>query len=314
MKKILLSVAAFLLIFAQSQAEFTEQTCKTWCLKQLEEAYSGANSLEYWYPAERPQGSFNQALLPENHHKNRFPNFALPYDYNLIPSLGERFINASPMKFGDLSYIAAQGPVKSTMDDFWYMVFMEKCSVIVTVTNTHEVVKGVFHKKFEVFWPTEKPELFGEILVTPIDDTQLLKEWDDGRKERIFFRTFKLTFGDEELIVHHIQMENWPDVSVIKPDSLFYLQNLVEKYRQDKTVVIHCAAGVGRTGTLIAAHSLFHEMQDILAANEINNEKLNVLKRVHEMRALRYGPMVGAIEQYHLIIDMLRYALENERT
>ena len=84
-------------------------------------------------------------------------------------------------------------------------------------------------------------------------------------------------------------MENWPDTGVIQPTSLLALSQHALKWDQE-AIIVHCAAGVGRTGTFIAFHSLYCELLEQLQSNQ---PKIDVVNRVKEMRSLRWGAVVG---------------------
>lgn len=239
------------------------------------------------------------SVANQNHLKNKNNYWGLPYDHNLITSI-PRYINASPMKFKTHSYIAAQGPRTNTIADFWWMILEENSSLIVSVTNEQEKRATFNGFKFNRFWPDTGSESYDDVTVTLLS-CSLLQEWNDGREEKIRERRFHVQKGDKELQVTHLHMENWPDNGVIHPESLISLATHTDNVFTDGPITVHCAAGVGRTGTFIAYHSLLNELQ--------LEPKIDLPARVAEMRKLRWGAVVSAPEQYHLIINALRLAL-----
>jgi protein tyrosine phosphatase len=247
------------------------------------------------------------ALHQENLHKNVFPPFALPYDHNLIPNM--KYINASPMSFAGIRYIASQGPLKQTLPEFWHMIWAQKINLILTVANPYEIIDGMRHEKFEKFWPEK-----GEVLQYKDFKVELLKkelrmEWVDGRREKIFWRLLQISHANAKREINHLYMENWPDDGLILPESLFHLKEEVERLRDDSPIVVHCAGGIGRTGTFIGAHSLYQEMKTLLSGSPNGVISFDIPKRIQEMRQMRYGTMVANPGQYLLLVDALELAL-----
>lgn len=243
---------------------------------------------------------------PDNLPKNKENFWGFPYDHNLITSIPD-YINASPMEFNNRRYIAAQGPRTNTFSSFWNMIVEEKCSLIVSVTNEREEGKPMgFQFKFNRFWPNAGIENYGEVKVL-LHEEQLVQEWNDGREEKIRLRKFLVTRGDYEATVTHLHMENWPDNGVVHPESLLALSKCADVVHTSGPIVVHCAAGVGRTGTFIAFHSLYHDLMEQLTQDQ--DPTLDIPGRIHEMRKLRWGAMVADIKQYELLIDTLELAL-----
>ncbi len=231
--------------------------------------------------------------------KNMHNRWGLPYDHNLITSI-EDYINASPMRFDHHHYIAAQGPRANTFSEFWNMVVEEKSSMIITVTNEREDRKDYLSFKFDRYWPLSGSTTYGDVTVL-LHEEQLLEEWNDGRKEKLRLRRYNVSKGSTESTVTHLHMENWPDNGVIHPESLIKLREHTDLNFRSGPIIVHCAAGVGRTGTFIAYHSLFHDYK--------NNLTLDLPARVHAMRKLRWGAMISDIKQYELVLDALKQSL-----
>jgi protein tyrosine phosphatase len=277
-------------------------------LKKLEKAAAQSGQFYFsrtYYSIQEPEGC-RIAFQPQNKRKNKRNFWGFPFDHNLVTSI-PYYINASPMEFGSRRYIAAQGPRKSTFKDFWHMIWAEDARVIVSVTNEKERMGNRIRMKFEQFWPESGSQRYGLFHVRLIE-TQLVETWNDGRRERIWRRNLELSYGDEVREINHFHMENWLDDKIIHHESLCALAKHVDACKCDGTIVVHCAAGVGRTGTFIAFHSLYHELLQQLE-NEAGIE-LDVAKRVQEMRLLRWGSVVGHSKQYALLIEALRFAFE----
>ena len=246
------------------------------------------------------------ALDARNRDKNYFPSIALPYDHNLVGSF-DGYINASPMHFAGDAYIACQGPRRDTFAAFWQMVWHEACPMIVALTNFCEYYGGQEVLKFERYWPQEgQEEQYGGIQVAGTS-LCLLKEWP-GREERLVERRFIVRHREQERELVHLHMENWPDDSVIHPDSLLWLQDEVERRNLAGPTVVHCAGGIGRTGTFIAVHSLCRELRQAVC-ERLSPTEIDVAQRVAAMRSQRFGTMIARESQYRLLIDALELAL-----
>lgn len=259
---------------------------------------------ETYYDHHTPE-SCHIAHLPEHLIKNRGNFWGYPFDHNLITSI-PHYINASPMEFASARYIAAQGPRSSTFSEFWHMVWAENADLILTLTNEIELWKGSLQMKFEKYWPDSEPQPYGPFILHPLEE-EVLQRWNDGRKEQIVKRVWELQQGNIKKQVIHIHMENWPDGGVIHPESLFALGQWVDKLvvRKNPCLIVHCAAGVGRTGTFIAYHSLNRELLE--GKSSLMPEAIGeaIITRIKEMRALRWGAMISHTDQFKLLLDAL---------
>ncbi|XP_048019613.1 receptor-type tyrosine-protein phosphatase C isoform X4 [Megalobrama amblycephala] len=204
--------------------------------------------------------TIKEAKKQENQSKNRYVDI-LPYDYNRVPLTtgGEReYINASfiegyqePKK-----YIAAQGPKDETIDDFWRMVWEQKSSIIVMVTRCEEGNKI----KCAQYWPSldRETEIFEDFVV---------KIRAEEHCPDYIIRYLVLANKREkapEREVTHIQFISWPDHGVPQdPSLLLKLRRRVNSFKNffSGPVVVHCSAGVGRTGTYIGIDAMIESLE-----------------------------------------------------
>ncbi|KAK1152055.1 receptor-type tyrosine-protein phosphatase H-like [Acipenser oxyrinchus oxyrinchus] len=203
------------------------------------------------------------ALIPENQRKNRYIN-VLPYDWcrvKLSAIDGDPFsdyINANfmPGYHTEKEYIAAQGPLPNTVEDFWRMAWENQVEAIVMLTNCIEDSQV----KCEQYWPLDyTPCTYGHISVTTSSE-QKQPDWT----LRDF--TLKHTKSLESWTVRQFHFTAWPDHGV--PDNtatLIQFRALVRKFldnqERNSPAIVHCSAGVGRTGTLIALDSLLLQIE-----------------------------------------------------
>uniref|UniRef100_A0A8C1KTA3 protein-tyrosine-phosphatase n=2 Tax=Cyprinus carpio TaxID=7962 RepID=A0A8C1KTA3_CYPCA len=202
------------------------------------------------------------ALMPENKDKNRFTN-VLAYDSSRVhlttnDESDSDYINANYMPgYGNASrqYIAAQGPLPSTVNDFWKMVWEKRSQVIVMVTNCTEGGRV----KCEQYWPMDyTPCLYGQLLVTVKSEDKFpswtLREFNVKNKTTSETRT-----------VRHFQFIAWPDHGVpTGTEELIQFRGLIRQQVESSfsagPTIVHCSAGVGRTGTLIALDVLLQQL------------------------------------------------------
>ncbi|XP_061532399.1 receptor-type tyrosine-protein phosphatase beta-like isoform X2 [Phycodurus eques] len=202
------------------------------------------------------------ALLPENRGKNRYNNI-LPYDSTRVKltcvddDLSSDYINASyiPGNRFRREYIATQGPLPGTKDDFWKMVWEQ--NVYNAVMLTQCVEKG--RVKCDRYWPADREPLYYGDLIVRMTSESTLPEWT--------IREFRICIEDDPRhvrVVRHFHFTVWPDHGV--PDGTRALVHFVRTVRDfvnrspaGGPTIVHCSAGVGRTGTFVALDRLLQQ-------------------------------------------------------
>ncbi|XP_033963190.1 receptor-type tyrosine-protein phosphatase H-like isoform X2 [Pseudochaenichthys georgianus] len=245
----------------------------------------------------------NAATLPENKPRNRFNN-VLPYDWCRVkldtpnPNGNSDYINASYMPGYNSSkdYIACQGPLPTTVNHFWRMIWEQRVRGIVMVTNCTEGGRT----KCEQYWPADStPVPQGELIVTLRSERQ---EPDWTLRE---FRV-KNRNNSEERTVKHFHFTAWPDHGVPEgTEVLIQFRGLVRRHIErdgaGAPTVVHCSAGVGRTGTIMALDVLLQQLE--------KERAVGINGFVHKMRLSR-PHMVQTESQYmflhHCIMDCLQ--------
>ncbi|XP_055519262.1 receptor-type tyrosine-protein phosphatase H-like isoform X3 [Leucoraja erinacea] len=228
--------------------------------------------------------------VPDNKVKNRYTNI-FPYDVTRVKldrqpdSSSSDYINASymPGYHLDKAFIAAQGPLPNTVVDFWRMVWEQKTKVIVMLTNCVEQNRV----KCERYWPMDMSScLYGDIVVNIVSE-ETSPEWTI-RKFNV-----KKTGCTEPRTITQFHFTSWPDHGVPKTtDKLLQFQRMMRDYLNKNRAglpVVHCSAGVGRTGTLIALDYLLQRIE--------KEAVVDVYGIVHNMRMSRTC-MVQTENQY----------------
>ncbi|XP_063405187.1 tyrosine-protein phosphatase 10D-like isoform X1 [Mytilus trossulus] len=245
--------------------------------------------------------SCSAAELPVNRGKNRFTNI-LPYDHSRVKLLptddeeGSDYINANYMPGfnSKREYIVTQGPLPSTRDDFWRMIWEQNSRNVVMLTKCVE--KG--REKCDQYWPSGSDAMFyGDIQVAVLNETKF-PSWT--------VTEFRIALGDLTRQVRHFHFTAWPDFGVPdKPQTLIRFVRIVREklIRECGPIVVHCSAGVGRSGTFIGLDRL---LQDIL-----DRDIIDIFNVVAEMRRERVW-MVQTEQQYVCIHQCLMCVLDGK--
>uniref|UniRef100_A0ABI7X0M7 protein-tyrosine-phosphatase n=1 Tax=Felis catus TaxID=9685 RepID=A0ABI7X0M7_FELCA len=243
------------------------------------------------------------ALLPENRGKNRYNNI-LPYDASRVKLSNvdddpcSDYINASYIPGNNFrrEYIATQGPLPGTKDDFWKMAWEQNVHNIVMVTQCVE--KG--RVKCDHYWPADQDSLYYGDLILQMLSESVLPEWT--------IREFRIC-SEEQLDAHrlirHFHYTVWPDHGVPETtQSLIQFVRTVRDYISRSPgagpTVVHCSAGVGRTGTFIALDRILQQLD--------SKDSVDIYGAVHDLRLHRVH-MVQTECQYLYLHQCIRDVL-----
>ncbi|XP_059929075.1 receptor-type tyrosine-protein phosphatase epsilon-like isoform X2 [Gadus macrocephalus] len=259
------------------------------------------NSLPCYYH----HGSFEEASREHNREKNRYPNI-LPYDHSRVilshidGHLPSDYINASYIDgFKEKNkFIAAQGPKFETVADFWRMVWEQKVSTIVMLTNLKERKEDKCYQ----YWPDQGCWMYGNIRVAMEDFTVLVD---------YTIRKFCVQFAGEGTraprLVTQLHFTSWPDFGV--PFSPIGMLKFLKKVKTVNPsyagpMVVHCSAGVGRTGTFIVIDGMVDMMHE-----EQMVDVFGSVSRIREQRCqliqtdMQYSFIYQALLEYYLYGD-----------
>ncbi|KAM9752041.1 tyrosine-protein phosphatase non-receptor type 11b isoform 1-T1 [Menidia menidia] len=243
---------------------------------------------------------------PENKSKNRYKNI-LPFDTTRVVIRetdsdvpGSDYINANyirsmlederHMEEGKV-FIATQGCLQNTVIDFWKMVYQENTHVIVMTTK--EMERG--RNKCVRYWPDlHGTKEFGKVLVRNVDEQPaqdyILRKLEVTRLDR----------KEPPRYIWHYQYLSWPDHGVPNEPGgvLWFLEavNRSQSYiKEAGPIVVHCSAGIGRTGTIIVIDILI----DIINRQGLHCD-IDIPKTIQRVRQQRSG-MVQTEAQYKFI-------------
>ncbi|XP_050949424.1 tyrosine-protein phosphatase non-receptor type 13 isoform X4 [Labeo rohita] len=233
----------------------------------------------------------------ENKKKNRYKNI-VPFDTTRV-MLGKDggYINANfikmPVKDENFLYIACQGPLPTTLGDFWQMVWEQKSNVIAMMTQ--EVEGGKV--KCQRYWPDtpRSPEM--------VDDRLQITLVKDQHLDNFVIRLIEVKDIQTNEIqrVTHLNYTGWPDHGTpTQPEQLLTFISYMRHIHQSGPIITHCSAGIGRSGTLICI--------DVVLGLISKDADFDISDVVRTMRLHRQG-MVQTEEQYIFCYQVILYVL-----
>ncbi|XP_044124295.1 receptor-type tyrosine-protein phosphatase S isoform X11 [Bufo gargarizans] len=241
------------------------------------------------------QFTWEHSNLEVNKPKNRYAN-VIAYDHSrviLMPVegiLGSDYINANYIDGyrKQNAYIATQGPLPDTFGDFWRMVWEQRSATIVMMTRLEEKSRI----KCDQYWPSRGADTYGMIQVTLLDTIELAT---------FCVRTFSLhkNGSSEKREVRQFQFTAWPDHGVPEYPTPFlaFLRRVKTCNPPDAgPIVVHCSAGVGRTGCFIVIDAMLERIK--------HEKTVDIYGHVTLMRSQR-NYMVQTEDQYSFIHDAL---------
>ncbi|XP_062462851.1 FERM and PDZ domain-containing protein 2 isoform X4 [Pezoporus occidentalis] len=246
----------------------------------------------------KPIDDCRTGKAPENRDKNRYRDI-LPYDRTRVP-LGEKngYINASyiRMKVGEDEhfYITTQGPLPSTVADFWQMVWESESDVIAMMTKEVELGQIRCHR----YWP-EPPHDSIDLanFHLRLDNYQILEYFIIRTIEMINKQT------EEKRIISHLQFTTWPDQNTSElPEQLVKFICYMRRAHSTGPIVAHCSTGIGRSGVLLAVEVLLSYIEKDLS--------FNIKQIVRDLRHQRFG-MIQTKDEYLFCYEVVLEVLQN---
>lgn len=194
-----------------------------------------------------PDYSCHHGEMECNRPKNRYKDI-VPFDHNrvMLPTLpgvpGSDYMNGNYIKGadGNTAYIALQGPLPRTVDDFWRLIASHRCQIVIMVCREIEMGK----LKCKRYWPMSKDEKmsFAGMQISLISEEDIA--------EGFVIRTMQMKSLKDEMTVTQLQYTAWPDHDVPKSATpLIEISRTLKSLQgsRKQQVLIHCSAGCGRT-------------------------------------------------------------------
>lgn len=258
--------------------------------------------------ARMKQREYQWDIALDNDHLNRYCNI-LPFDKNRVRLNNQDYINASfvvPPLAIEPTYIAAQGPLRHTVVDFWRMVVEQQVSVIVCLTP--EIEKNM--EKCARYWPEGDKEwrvINKDWMIELKNTEEVLNDQADCIVRKISVAVCQGNTLVQRASVVQVQFKGWPDHGVPKsPDKVLEMIRLTRTFYKDKRpVVVHCSAGCGRTGTFCVIDSAERLIRQQLGPVD------PILFLTEEFRKQR-TTMVQTASQFHFCYSALLQFLNDK--
>ena len=223
-------------------------------------------------------------LLNEEYENSRYQDIST-YKYNNVKLNSKIYINASFINLpSNKFFIATQGPLLHTIDHFWEMVWEYDVNYIVMLCELKEGGR----EKCAEYWNQNNSKLFRIKVEEKKVDNFLIK------------RKFKIYYNNDSKIVNQLHFIGWPDHGVPDVKTVYntfrYMIDEV-KFNGKKPVVVHCSAGVGRTGTFITMFNIVDEIEKQKEKDVIYINIFNLVRKLKEMRIY----LVENILQYEFV-------------
>ncbi|TRY69985.1 hypothetical protein TCAL_10021 [Tigriopus californicus] len=261
------------------------------------------------FSAQETQACHLQCSHPDNKCKNRYLNI-VAYDHSrvvLSQASGQRktsdYINANYIdgyrKYN--AYIGTQGPLEDTCEAFWRMVWEQNVFVIVMITNLSE--RG--RRKCDMYWPKDDAGCSYGPFEVHLEHEKVMSNYTLRKLKlrHLKLRKKKCASGERDVLQFHYT--SWPDHGV--PAHPLPVLSFIKKSSESNPpdggpIIVHCSAGVGRTGTYIAIHALLEQIRDQGQFNAFG-----FLKHIRKQR----NHLVQTEEQYIFIHDAILEALRS---
>ncbi|ODQ55946.1 receptor/non-receptor type protein-tyrosine phosphatase [Saitoella complicata NRRL Y-17804] len=263
-----------------------------------------------------------EAQKEENESRNRYRD-VLPYEHSRLKLSNGGYINASliPSYHEDPAlptYIATQGPLPNTSGHFWQLVVEQGTRIVIMLTPLSEGGRTKCHK----YWPEAgQSQSYGDVHV------ECTGEWNlpsTGNQNMNTLRVIKVKLGSgKEWDVYHLWSTTWADHSALEPADFLTLVAQVDALRTKPTALVptlpnlsstpatplllHCSAGVGRTGTFISIHTAIEYL--LRNKSKFGTEEELVIDIVEWLRERRML-MVQTLDQFEMVNEVVMMSLK----
>ncbi|KAK0418638.1 hypothetical protein QR680_013682 [Steinernema hermaphroditum] len=284
------------------KAANSQEEINKWANKTLDKGIRGLQEdfqkMKSFVPERNDAVAFG---LPANKVKNRYNDIVcLDSSRVKINNFGpdNEYIHANYVStaFATHRFICCQGPMDNTMVDFWRMVVQEEAQVILMLCNVVEAKQ----KKCAEYYPTKlhQPATFGEVTVKAVKQTTLADE------PSVEITLLQVKSGSTKLMLKHYHWVDWPDKGV--PEVSLTITNMLTSVRgSKKPIIVHCSAGIGRTGTVVCVEFLLERM----TYGQSCEDTVEVLK---DLRRQRAASVQTEIQYLYIHRIMLHYFIQRK--
>uniref|UniRef100_A0A7I4KI97 Protein-tyrosine phosphatase containing protein n=2 Tax=Brugia TaxID=6278 RepID=A0A7I4KI97_BRUMA len=246
-----------------------------------------------------PSGTTNAWEADKNYDKNRFEDIKLLDKTRVVlkntPNTDDDYYHASYVQIGEnINFICAQGPLPNTIEDFWCMVIQEDSKVIIQLCQWTEEGKT----QCAEYFPSSDWEWkdYGSVRVKIIEKTSPMTQL-----RKVYRTKIQAIYKDKKHEVLHLLYGGWPDHFVAESTPICReIRMLALKFSEKKPIIVHCSAGIGRTGTFAAIFMAVDRLK--------HNENLSIPDIVKELRDQRMHAVQNDQQYlfiYRMVIEIL---------
>uniref|UniRef100_A0A1I7Y623 Protein-tyrosine-phosphatase n=1 Tax=Steinernema glaseri TaxID=37863 RepID=A0A1I7Y623_9BILA len=200
--------------------------------------------------------NFEYTMCTANAARNRYKNVVcldasrVVLTLNVPPETDYIHANWVKLENVDKTFIATQGPLDTTISDFWRMVHQEGVTTIFMLCKVEESGEA----KCAQYWPIEQGsyQTYGCMFVN-----NKKVESPDSRWKSYTLEVLPEGCSNSTVTKLH-QMLDWPCKGV--PTSGMSVLRLLKSITPGGPCLVHCSAGIGRTGTIIAVESVLQRL------------------------------------------------------
>lgn len=218
----------------------------------------------------------------KNVDKNRYCD-VIALDSTIVTLSSNRYINANMIhgEYSPTKFIMTQAPINSSMNDFYQMIHDYKVNVIICLTQLSE--SGV--EKATKYWTDDQPMVCGQWIIE-LTEVKIVDDIVHRKLNIINMVT------SESMNVSMIQYTSWIDHNIPDKSSLCKLISYVSELSSVSPMIVHCSAGIGRSGTFVAAY------------NAIINDIIDVNGSIKWLKSQRTGS-VQTESQYNFLTKLV---------
>lgn len=237
-----------------------------------------------------------------NGNKNRYADIQASDATRVVLSpiegvIGSDYINANLVELYSYKFICTQAPLESTIPDFWRMIWEQKTKVIVMTTREFE--KNTI--KATCYWPKFGAIIYGGFIIALSDSKEIIL---NQLTKRVF--KVQLIGSDEIREVTQFQYTAWPDMGIPSSTTSFIRLNdeidLISSSEDvsQPPIVVHCSAGIGRTGVLVAFRVMRNLLRKMLNAQLLTSSDTSCfdLKAITLKMRKQRMEMIQTLEQF----------------
>jgi len=258
---------------------------------------------------------FGSAASSVNKDKNRYLNI-LPLESTRVKLelkegvVGSDYINANFVNTENRMYICCQAPLEETIEDFYRMLWQSNCSIVVMLTKYME--DGMVKATQYLPDVNEDPIKYGPFHVEVTSEEPM-------NNNDYVLRKFILKKNTERRTITQFHFLAWPDHDVPKEpkgllDMIVQVNKLEDSQEKRVPTVVHCSAGIGRTGTYVIINSILESISEAMKNENTKPSPINLMKALHSYRKMRSG-LVNHVDQYYFcynsIIGYIEELLKN---